>query len=169
MSPTYADDPPGDATDPPKAPPPDPFPPQPDPLEPVPPPGTPWWRNVVERAIRQALQVAAPILAAVVASGNGLDWKATGGAIGVAVVLSVVKGVAGIRADVDSAPIIQVADRSLAAAAFTLLAFLPVTWVDWGTVDWSKALYAALTAGVVAVVQFYFAPPALATPAARRA
>jgi hypothetical protein len=33
----------------------------------------PWWRNVAERAIRQALQVATPILAVIVGSGNGLD------------------------------------------------------------------------------------------------
>jgi hypothetical protein len=124
----------------------------------------PWWRNVAERAIRQALQVATPILAAIVGSGNGLDLGATIGAIVVAVVLSVVKSAAGARADADSPLAVQLLDRAVSALAFTLLSFLPVAWVDWASVDWGKAFGAAVAAGALAVVQFYLNPPAFATP-----
>jgi hypothetical protein len=123
-----------------------------------------WWRNVLERAVRQALQVAAPILAAVVASGNGLDAKATIGAIVVAVALTVLKAVAGVRLDANASKVAQLVDRAGSALAVALLAFLPIDWADWASVDWSKALTAAVAAAVLAVVQFYAGPPRFAIP-----
>jgi hypothetical protein len=123
-----------------------------------------WWRNVAERAVRQALQVSAPILAAIVASGNGLDAGATIGAILVAVVLTVLKAVAGARSDADDSKVKQLVDRAGSALAIALLAFVPLDWADWATVDWGKALTAAVAAAALAVVQFYANPPSFAVP-----
>lgn len=121
-----------------------------------------WWRNVAERALRQAYQVAAPILAVVVASGNGLDWGAFLGAIIVAVALTVLKAAAGVTADANRPKAVQLADRALSALAFTLAGFVPVDWADWGHVDWGKVFTAAVTAAALAAIQFYVNPPRFA-------
>jgi len=127
-----------------------------------------WGQNVLERAVRQGLQAVAPILAVVVASGNGLDFGTTALAVGVAMALSVVKAFAGLTVDAEGPLWKQLAERSLSTTAATLLAFLPADWIDWASIDWSKALWASVAAGVLAVVMFYATPPAMAVPKDRK-
>lgn len=129
-----------------------------------------WWRVLLERLGRQAAQTAVPILAAVVAATGHVDVRATVlallGAEAVTVLTTTVRYLADVHPAPDAPLGVQVLDRAVPAAA-GVLAGLPVaSWADIIAVDWAEAGWAALAAGVTAVIAVYVTPPALATHAA---
>jgi hypothetical protein len=125
-----------------------------------------FWRDLLERIIRNVLQTALPIVSAVAATGKGVDLAMTAVALGAVVVFTFLKGVAGVVVPADAPLSVQLLDRAGSAVAATLLAFLPEaalhSWADWASVDWKAVALAAGGSAVAALVSFYGAPPALA-------
>lgn len=120
-----------------------------------------FWQDVAERTVRSVLQTALPIASAVAATGAGVDAKAVSAALAAVVVFTLLKNVAGVRASGSGTAAIF--DRAGSAAAATILAFLPQaalsSWSDWAAVDWGAVAMAASASALVAVVNFWLAPP----------
>lgn len=120
----------------------------------------PYWREVLDRAGRNAVQTLIPVLvAAQVGSVTGLDpinvlWVAA-----VAVMVTVLKALAGLQVDQSAGLTWRLADRALPAGAATMLSFLTVDGVDIATmVDWRAAGIASAAAALGAVAQAYVSP-----------
>lgn len=125
-----------------------------------------FWRDLLERIIRNVLQTALPIVSAVAATGKGVDFGMVSVALVAVVVFTLLKGVAGVVVPADAPLGVQLLDRAGSAVAATLLAFLPEaalhSWSDWAAVDWKAVALAAGGSAIAALVSFYGAPPALA-------
>ena len=125
-----------------------------------------FWRDVLERTWRNALQTLAPIVAVMAASGAPVNPDAVAVSAATVVFYTVVKAVAGVTAGSGAPLWVQLLDRAGSAVAATLLAFLPEaamhTWVDWVSVDWATVGWASLGAAVLAVINYVAAPPAFA-------
>lgn len=118
-----------------------------------------FWRDLLERAGRQAAQTALPIVVAVSAAG-GLNLKAVAVAIAGAVVLTVVKALATVNVTPGETWYWVLLDRAVPAAAGTVLGMWPVDAFDIDKVDWSAVGWAAASAAVVALLAYYVTPPA---------
>jgi hypothetical protein len=125
-----------------------------------------FWRDVAERVVRNLLQTLTPILAVMVSDGSVPDVAAVALACVTVVAYTVLKNVAGVSAGADSALWVQLVDRAASAAAATLIAFVPealmTSWASWASVDWTAAALAAGASAALAVVSFFYTPPALA-------
>ncbi len=119
-----------------------------------------FWRELLERAARQAAQTFAPIVAAVVGGGHPFDLAAVAIAVAGAVAVTVLKALSGIMLHPDEAWYWQLLDRAVPAVAGTALGFVPVSWTDIIHVQWTQVAYASLGAGVIALLSAYVAPPA---------
>ena len=117
-----------------------------------------FWQDLAERLGRQAAQTAVPII---LASGlsTGLHASAVLTAVGVALVVTFLKTIAGVTASPDEPLAWQLIDRALPAAAGTILGFVPVDLASLANVDWVHVSVAALSAAVLAVVAYYVTPP----------
>lgn len=123
-----------------------------------------FWRQLLERAGRQAAQTALPIVAAVGAAGV-INVTAVVVAVVVAVLVTVLKALAGVAATPDEPLLWQLLDRAVPAAAGTLLGFVPVDLANIEGVDWSAVGFAAVSAAVVAMLAYYVTPPSNAVRA----
>lgn len=119
----------------------------------------PTWRRILERMGRQAAQTAVPIIAAASASYGTLHWRAATTAVGVAVGLTFLKNLAGIRVDVRDSVGKQLLDRAVPAFAGTMIGFIPVDVGNVLEVDWSNVTWASVSAAVIAVLAYYITPP----------
>lgn len=122
-------------------------------------------RDLFERVIRQVLQVLGPVLAVIASTGQGFDVKPTLLAVGLAALVTVLKAVFDVKVP-DGAPTWRILlDRAGSAVAGTLLGILPADALDLLSVDWQKALVAALGAAGLAIVSYFGAPPSQARKA----
>ncbi|HEY5956093.1 MAG TPA: hypothetical protein VIV60_06055 [Polyangiaceae bacterium] len=124
-----------------------------------------FWRDLLERIIRNLLQTALPIAAGVAATGKGLDLGMTSLALATVVVYTLIKGLLNVIPPEGASLGVQILDRVGSAVAATFIAFVPegtlASWADWAHVDWKAVGLAALGSAATALVQFYLAPPAL--------
>lgn len=119
-----------------------------------------FWRETLERAGRQLAQTLVPVLL----EGLGdprhrLDAVSIAMVAGIAVALTVIKALAGIRPHPLEAWYWQLLDRGVPAAAGTALGFLSVDVANLDSVDWSRAGVACLGAGILAILAYYATPP----------
>lgn len=117
-----------------------------------------YWRDLLERIGRQAAQTALPIVM-VVGVGQTVDIKAAVLAVLVAVVVTVLKALVGLKVDPGEALGWQLLDRAVPAAAGVVLGFVPVDATGLLTIDWTSVVVAALGAAVTAVLAYYVTPP----------
>jgi Putative lactococcus lactis phage r1t holin len=119
-----------------------------------------FWRDVLERSARQALQVALPIAVAVAASnGERIKLLPTLYGLILAVAVTILKAIVGAVSSSTSPIWIQLLDRVGSAIAGTLLAFLPSDLLNVLGVDWSAVAWAAVASALVAFGSYYAAPP----------
>ena len=122
---------------------------------------TSFWRELLDRAGRQAAQVALPIVAAVSAAGGGLHPGEVAAVLGVAVAVTFLKALAGLSASPAEPLGWRLLDRALPAAAGVALGFIPVDLAGVGGVDWSAVGYAAGAAAVTSLLAYYVTPPSV--------
>jgi hypothetical protein len=121
-----------------------------------------WWRDVLARAVRNALQVVLPVLALASTTGTiaGVDWRATLDLVASAAVVSLVKAMLGMTAD-DTAPVAcRALERAVPAAAAVLLGFVTAPAWSMFCADWAGIGVATLSAALAAVVHMVIDPPA---------
>jgi hypothetical protein len=118
-------------------------------------------RDVVSRAVRQALQTLIPTLLVVAAGSTaGIDVGAVGVLAGITVLVGLLASVAGLKAPADSPLWLTILDRAGKAAAGTALGFLTVDGVTPVTViEWDATVTATLGAAALAVVMLFTNPP----------
>ena len=122
---------------------------------------SPWWRDVLARAGRNALQVVLPVvlLAQTTGTVTGLDWRAILDLVASAALVTVVKALAGLSADERSPMAVKALERSVPAAAAVLLGFLTAPAWSLFHADWTGVGVATLSAAVAAVVHLVVDPP----------
>jgi len=120
----------------------------------------PYWREVLDRAGRNAVQTVIPVIvAAQLGSVAGLDPVNVLIAAALAALVTVVKAAAGITAGPSSSLVCRLADRALPAAAATLLTFITIDGTSVAPViDWRAAGIATVAAALGAVAQAYVSP-----------
>ena len=123
-------------------------------------------RDTLERIARQLLQTAAPAIAVILTSPTRGDVKTTAVALASVAVFTILKAIAGLKADPGDPVWLALTDRAGSAFA-TLILGLGVTDVTGLlALDWGKALAAAAVAAATAVVAYFVAPPTIPpTPA----
>jgi hypothetical protein len=119
-----------------------------------------WWRDVAARAGRQAVQVLIPARA-LAAAGDvaGVDPAATALAVALAVLVSLVKAVAGITFGSSAPRWQQALERAAAAAAGAVAALLPADGLGLLTLDWGDLGLAAAGAAGLALAAMVTNPP----------
>lgn len=117
-----------------------------------------FWRDLLERAGRQAAQTALPIVAAIGAAGT-ISPQAVAVAIAGAVLFTVIKALVTIKYTPGEDVVSALLDRAVPAAAGTVLGMVPVDTFNILAVDWSAVFWAAGAAAVVAMLAYYVTPP----------
>lgn len=120
-----------------------------------------WWRDLLSRCGRQAVQYLIPVLVTL-ASGATFGFNPLDVVIGlvVAVAVTVLRAVAGIRV-ADGAPLAaRMADRAAAAGAGTFLGLFAVALDsnDIAGLDWPLILQASLASALLAVANGFLDP-----------
>lgn len=123
-----------------------------------------FWVDLAERVGRQAAQVALPIVAVLGTSGS-LDVTTALVALGGAVALTILKALAGITVQPDEPLVWRLVDRAVPAAAGVLVGMIPLDLTSLAGVDWKAAGFAAVSAGLTAVIAYWMTPPAAAAVA----
>lgn len=130
----------------------------------------PAWSEIGVRALRNAIQVALPVIA--LAATGVLDSAgviAVAAAAGLAGVLSVLKSLAGWTVD-PAAPVWQqLTERSVAAAAGAVAGLLPLDLQGALVADWRAVAIAAGGAAILSLATWAVAVPAGATDSGRGA
>ena len=125
-----------------------------------------WWRDVLARAGRQAVQVLTPVLALAAAGDiTGLDPLAVAYTVAAAAAVTVLKAAAGFAADPGASVVVQGVERALAAAAGAALAVVPANLAGWLDVDPRVAVASIASSAGLALAAMITNPPAVA-PAA---
>ena len=125
-----------------------------------------WWRDVLARAGRQAVQVLTPVLALAAAGDiTGLDPLAVAYTVAAAAAVTVLKAAAGFAADPGASIVVQGVERALAAAAGAALAVVPANLAGWLDVDPRVAVASIASSAGLALAAMITNPPAVA-PAA---
>lgn len=122
----------------------------------------PWWKTLVEGALRQNLQILLPFLA-LVGAGGQLDGRAvvaTLVAFVVATVSVILLRVAHVAPPPDSDPVIQYGYRAVSAVAASLAATLTAEGFDLLQADARAIAVAALASGLTALIHGLADPPA---------
>jgi len=120
-----------------------------------------FWRDVLARAGRNALQVVLPVvlLAQTTGTVTGLDWRATVDLTVAAVAVTVAKALAGLSADASAPTSVRALERAVPAAAAVLLGVLTAPAWSVFRADWTGISVAALSAAVAAVIHMAVDPP----------
>lgn len=120
-----------------------------------------WWRELASRVIRQSYQFLIPVVALAKdgQATRGLNYGDIAVGLVVAILITVLRMVAGLRAS-DTAPLgAKVIDRAFAAAAGTALGLVAT---DQFTLvhglDWQNVLAASLGSAVLAVLAGFADP-----------
>lgn len=120
-----------------------------------------WWRDVLDRALRQALQVLLPVLGLAATTGR-IDVKAVAAVAVVAVTQAAVvifRALTELRAS-DGAPLaLQVLDRAVAAAAGALLAIFTADGFDLLAAD-GRAIATSVALTVLTALGMGYLSPA---------
>lgn len=123
-----------------------------------------WWRDLASRLLRQGVQFLIPVVALAKdgEATKGLNYGDIAIGLGVALLVTVLRTVANLRA-ADSAPLAaRVVDRAAAAAAGTFLGLAFVGWDDAPTIvhglDWENVLAATVASAVLAVLSGFADP-----------
>lgn len=119
-----------------------------------------WWRDVLDRAFRQALQVLLPVLALAATTGR-VDVKAGVAVLVVAVTQAAVvvfRALTEIRASSGAPLALQVLDRSVAAAAGAVLAILTADGFDLLALDVRAAALSVAFTVLTALGMGYLSP-----------
>lgn len=120
-----------------------------------------FWKDVIDRAVRQGFQVLLPFLV-LVATTSRFDVKA-GAAIAVVAVTQalvvIFRALTEIRADVTAPWYLQALDRSVAALAGALLALFTADGFDLLAADPRSILLSSVASVVVALGNAYLSPP----------
>ena len=120
-----------------------------------------WWRAVLARAGRQAVQVVIPVLTLAVAGDvTGIDPLAVGLGVALAAAVVVLKAVTGLTASPDAAPAVQAFERVLGAAAGSLLAWLPTDALGLLHMDIQAVLISTAASAGLALAAMWTNPPA---------
>lgn len=114
-----------------------------------------WWADVAARAGRQAVQVLVPLLA-LAAAGDltpaaGADLPAYALAAGLAVLVTVLKALAGLSVGLRAPWWEQALERAIAAAAGAVAGLLPADGLGLLTTDWRAVGIAAAGAAALAL------------------
>lgn len=111
-----------------------------------------WWADVAARAGRQAVQVLIPLLALAAAGDiTGADPAAYAFAAGLAVLVSVLKALAGLSVGVLAPWWEQALERAIAAAAGAVAGLLPADGLGLLAMDWRAVGIAAAGAAGLAI------------------
>ena len=124
----------------------------------------PWWREILDRAARNAVQTLIPVLVtSSVGSITGLDPLATLWVAFLAASVTVLKAFANIQITERTALAWVLLDRAGPAAAATLLSFVTIDGTEVvPVVDWRAAFIATAGAALLAVAQHYVSPAVVA-------
>lgn len=118
-------------------------------------------KDVLERVVRQLLQVYGPVLALVLtAPGAGSDIKATALALATAALFTTLKLAAGLRSEPGDPVWKVILDRAGSAAAGVIAGAGVTDLVGLLSLDWSEVFGAAGVAAAIALLMYYMAPPA---------
>ena len=119
-----------------------------------------WWRQIIDRSGRQAIQVMIPILA-VAASGDlsGIDLQDVAFTVAIATVVVVLKAVAGLSVSPADAPGWQAIERAAGAAAGAALSLLPAKALDLLAFDWRTFTVAVVGSAAMSVAMMITSPP----------
>lgn len=123
-----------------------------------------WWRELLEAALRQGIQVALPLLVLIGATGQWDTAAAAGTAVAVAtaVAVTVLRRVTGLTAPTGAPAAVTTAYRAASALAGSLLGVLLADQTTVLTVDWRQAAVAALASAAASVLHGVVDPPASA-------
>jgi ABC-type Co2+ transport system permease subunit len=121
-----------------------------------------WWRELADRAARNAIQVVIPLLiTATTGSVHGYDPATVLVGVVAAAAVTVLKALAQISATADASFGVQLLDRALPAMAGALLTYVTVDLSALNDVDWRAAIVATTGAGLLALAQRAVSPPRL--------
>lgn len=128
-----------------------------------------WWRDLLERLVRNLLQALAPALTIVASTGGMPDFATTFEMAFCVAALTVLKYVAALTADEGDPWYWRLADRAASAAAAGAVALLPVEWSGAiSAIDWAVIGRGALGSAVLALIMLYATPPALSVARSAR-
>lgn len=124
----------------------------------------PWWREILDRAGRNAVQTVIPVLiTSSVGSIRDLDAVAVLWVALLAAAVTLLKAIANIQVTENTAIWWRLVDRAGPAAAATLLSFLTIDGTGAvPVVDWRAAGIATAGAALLAVAQHYVSPAVVA-------
>jgi hypothetical protein len=121
-----------------------------------------FWKDVLDRAVRQGFQVLLPFLV-LVATTSRFDLKAGVAVAVVAVTQALVvifRALTELRVDVTAPWYLQVLDRAVAALAGSLLALFTADGFDLLAADARSIFLSAVASVAVALGNGYLSPPA---------
>jgi SNF family Na+-dependent transporter len=128
--------------------------------------GLSFWRAVLDRAVRNAIQTLIPTLvAAQVGTIVGVDWTNLLYVAAIAGGVTVVKALVQVATDTvatSRTPLVwRLLDRAIPAAGAVLISFATLNGSDAApVVDWRAAWIATVAAALAAVAQAYVSPAA---------
>lgn len=120
-----------------------------------------FWRDLARRAVRQGVQVLLPVLTIALTSQTitGLDFTALAVTAGMAVIVTIARGLTGLRAPAGASPALDTLDRAVAAAAGTALGLLTADGFDLLHADWVAIGGAILSSACLAALARLINPP----------
>jgi peptidoglycan/LPS O-acetylase OafA/YrhL len=128
-----------------------------------------WWRDLLERLIRNLLQALTPALTILASTGGMPDFATIFMMAFAVVVLTLLKYVSALTADDGDAWYWRVLDRAASAGAGGALALIPAEWTGgFGGVDWAAVGAATLGSALLALVMLYGTPPSMSVDRATR-
>lgn len=118
--------------------------------------------DVLDRAVRNVVQVLIPVLAIAAGSGSleGIDYLAVADLAGVAALVTVLMAGANLVVDPSASLAVQAAERALKAFAGSLVATVGAVQFSLFDASWQTLAIAAASSAVLAVLQAYASVPA---------
>lgn len=117
-----------------------------------------FWRDLLERAGRQAAQTVYPIVVGIATSGGQLDYTAVTVAVAVAIGVTILKAIATVNVTPGESLPWQLVDRAVPAAAGVAAGAIPVDLMGLQNVSWSHVGWASLAAAGLAMLAMVVTP-----------
>jgi peptidoglycan/LPS O-acetylase OafA/YrhL len=119
-----------------------------------------FWRDVLDRAVRQAFQVLVPFLTIAATAGriDGVQLRTVATVAATAAVVVILRALSGIRVSTDAPVYLQVLDRAVAAAAGAAAGLVTADGFDLLTADWSAIVLSAALTALTAIANGYLSP-----------